>query len=136
MQVHEVMTASPTSIGTRATVGEAWDALQSLAVRHLPIVNHDRELVGIVSDRDFAAPPVPALMTKLLGQAPPPLDAPVTTIMTAEPLCVEQDDDVDEVIDLMVENKVGAIPVVTPEGQVIGIVSYLDLLRKLGGRLA
>lgn len=47
-------------------------------------------------------------MTSLLGQEGPPLDAPVTTIVTAEPLSVEQDDD----------------------------VSYLDLLRKLGSLLA
>ena len=129
-------TTSPVSIDTRTTVSEAWDALQALEVRHLPVINEDRELVGIVSDRDFGTAPSPRLMTELLGESEPSPRSPVTTIMTAEPLAVEQDAEVDEVIDLMLENKVGAIPVVTPENQVIGIVSYLDILRKLGAQLS
>lgn len=135
MQVHELMTTSPVSIDTRTTISEAWEALQALEVRHLPVINEDRELVGIVSDRDFGTAPSPRLMTELLGEREASPRSPVTAIMTAEPLAVEQDAEVDEVIDLMLENKVGAIPVVTPENQVIGIVSYLDILRKLGAQL-
>ena len=127
MQVHEIMTTGAVSVRVRTTVGEAWEALQSLDVRHLPVIDENRELVGIVSDRDFGAPPAPALMTKLVGSSGPSPDAPVTSIMTAAPLSVEQDAEVGEVIETMLENKIGAVPVVTPEGGVI--VSYLDVLR-------
>lgn len=136
MQVHEIMTTSPLSIGLRTSVGEAWETLRTLDVRHLPVINEERELVGIVSERDFAVAPVPPLMSELVGATALSLRAPVSTIMTGDPLCVEQDAEVGEVIDLMVDNKVGAIPVVTPEGKVIGIVSYLDVLRKLADTLS
>lgn len=132
MNVYELMTPTPVSVTTRTTIRQAWDALQSLDVRHLPVVNEDRELVGIVSDRDFGAPPAPPAMEQLLGSPRRSPDAPVATIMTGAPLSVEPDDDLAEVIDLMLENKVGAVPVVSPEGRVVGIVSYLDILRRVG----
>jgi CBS domain-containing protein len=134
MQVHEVMTSSPFSVTTRTTVRQAWEALQSQDVRHLPVINEERELVGMLSDRDFRAPP-PGATGELLGSSGPSPNAPVAAIMTGAPLAVGQDDDVEQVIGLMLENKIGAVPVTTPEGHVIGIVSYLDLLRKLGSQL-
>jgi acetoin utilization protein AcuB len=134
MQVHEVMTSSPLSVSIRTSIRQAWEALESQDVRHLPVINEDRELVGMLSDRDFRGRP-PGPLTDVLGPGQPSASAPVAAIMTAEPFAVEQDDSIQDVIELMVENKIGAVPVTTPEGHVIGIVSYLDLLRKLGPQL-
>jgi acetoin utilization protein AcuB len=136
MRIEEVMTASPVTVSESASIGQAWEALRSLDIRHLPVINADRELVGIVSDRDFATPPAPPLMAELLGTQTAALDAPVSTIMTGAPISIEPDADVQEAIDLMLEHKVGAIPVVDPEGEVVGIVSYLDVLRTLGTAVA
>jgi acetoin utilization protein AcuB len=130
--VSDIMTRAPLSITARTTVGQAWEVLQSLDVRHLPVINEDRELVGIVSDRDFGATPYPSLpMTEMLGPRDVPLDQPVTRIMSSDVISVDQDSDVEEVIDLMLEHKIGAVPVVTPEQHVVGIVSYLDVLRAM-----
>ena len=131
MQIDDIMTASPLTVRDDTTVGEAWETLKRLDVRHLPVVNADGELVGIVSDRDFGTPPTPPLMAELLGTHLTPLDASISTIMTGTPLSVEPGDDVEDAIDVMVENKVGAVPVVDHEGRVVGIVSYLDVLREL-----
>jgi CBS domain-containing protein len=107
MRIEEIMTASPVTVRETTTVGQAWDALRSLDIRHLPVVNADGELVGIVSDRDFTTPPGPPLMAELLGTGAGSLAAPV-----------------------------GAIPVVDAEGAVVGIVSYLDIIRAMRGRPA
>lgn len=131
MQIDEIMTASPVTVRESTTIGQAWEVLRTLDIRHLPVVNADGELVGIVSDRDFATPPAPPIMTELLGTPSGSLDAAVSTIMTGDPISVEPDDELAEAIELMVENKVGAIPVVDPEGAVVGIVSYLDVLRAM-----
>ena len=136
MRIEEIMTASPVTVRETTTVGQAWDVLRTLDIRHLPVVNADGELVGIVSDRDFATPPAPPLMAELLGTGAGSLEAPVGAIMTAAPILVEPDDEIDDAIDLMVENKVGAIPVVDPDGAVVGIVSYLDIIRAMRGRAA
>ncbi len=136
MQVNEIMTPRPRTVSTRATVGEAWEALRELHVRHLPVVNEDREIVGILSDRDFGHMPEPPLMNELLGEHMPRLEDRVTTTMTSSPLSVDRDTDVKEVVDLMIDNKIGAVPVVDPEGHVVGIVSYLDVLRALTSELS
>ena len=129
VSVGEIMTVRPVVVREDASVGEAWNLLRALDIRHLPVINADRELVGIVSDRDFTAPPMSAALAELVGNQAASLTAPVSSIMTGAPLSVEQDDDVREAMELMVENKVGALPVVGPEGHVVGIVSYLDVLR-------
>jgi len=131
MHIDEIMTGAPRVIRERASIREAWDVLRALEVRHLPVVNVEGELIGIVSDRDFAVPPSPPLMDELIGSRRIELDAPVSTIMTGAPVSLEPDDNLAEAIDMMIENRVGALPVVGPEGEVIGIVSYLDILRNL-----
>lgn len=131
MKVGEVMTVSPVTIREDTSIGDAWELLRTRDVRHLPVVNSDDELVGIVSDRDFATPPIPPLEAELLGAHSASLDAPVSTIMTGAPISADPEDDLEEAIAAMIENKVGAIPVVLPEGGVVGIISYLDVLRAL-----
>jgi len=127
------MTAPAVVVREDASIGEAWNLLRALDIRHLPVVNADRELVGIVSDRDFTAPPTSPALAELLGNQAASLRASVSSIMTGAPVSVEQDDEVREAMELMLENKVGALPVVSPDGNVVGIVSYLDLLRSALG---
>jgi acetoin utilization protein AcuB len=135
MIVQELMTTRPVSVSAETPISQAWEMLRDLDVRHLPVVNQDRELVGILSDRDLAVAPLPPLETELLGPDRLRLEQPVSTIMTADVLAVEAEDDVREAIEVMVENKVGAVPVVDPERHVVGIISYLDVLRSLGPSL-
>jgi CBS domain-containing protein len=47
---------------------------------------------------------------------------------------VEEDAPLEEVVDLMLDNRIGAVPVVDPEGALVGIVSYVDLLRRMRRR--
>lgn len=131
MIVRDVMTHNPFSISSRAPVSRAWSALRELDVRHLPVINEDRELVGILSDRDLAVAPRPSEVTEIIGPGRLQLDQPVATIMSTDVLSVGPDDDVDDAIDLMLEYKLGAVPVVTPEQRVIGMVSYIDVLRSI-----
>jgi acetoin utilization protein AcuB len=58
------------------------------------------------------------------------LVAPVVTVMRS--IFVEPDTDVKDVVELLIENKIGAVPVVRPDTrEVLGIVSYIDVLRAL-----
>jgi acetoin utilization protein AcuB len=51
--------------------------------------------------------------------------------MSADVLTVGLETDVDEVIDLLTENRVGAVPVVDSDGKLAGMVSYVDVLRQV-----
>src|SRR5262245_11172578 len=123
----DVMTRNPSTICERNTVRDAWKVLHDLDVRHLPVVNEDREPVGIVSDRDLRGAPG--------GEAGAGPDELIASIMTSDVMTVTTETSLKEIIGLMLDHKVGAIPVVNPEGALVGIVSYVDLLRGLEGEL-
>jgi acetoin utilization protein AcuB len=49
--------------------------------------------------------------------------------MSREPLCMEAEESVEALIGVMLEYKIGALPVVGRDGELIGIVSYIDVLQ-------
>jgi CBS domain-containing protein len=52
--------------------------------------------------------------------------------MSSDVIFVEIEDDLEDVIELMLEHKVGVIPVIHPDTrEVMGIVSYIDVLRRI-----
>ena len=58
------------------------------------------------------------------------LEMPVVKIMSSEVISIEPEASVSEVVELLVESRVGAIPVVRPgTREVVGIISYIDVLR-------
>jgi acetoin utilization protein AcuB len=130
MVAREIMTPKPITVRPRSTVREAVTLLRSLDVRHLPVVDEDRELVGMLSDRDLRGLPyLSEAVNELAGARTVRLSAPVSAIMSTDVMSVDPDDDILAVIDLLLEARVGAVPVVDPEGRLLGIVSYVDLLR-------
>jgi CBS domain-containing protein len=102
-------------------------------IRQLPVVQGKR-LVGIVTDRDIRS----FLSGSLLetpGARERALSSAVREIMTTEPITVSPDDDLQEAVEIMIEEKIGGIPVVDePEG-LVGIVTYVDILRCFLNRL-
>jgi CBS domain-containing protein len=129
MIARDVMTPNPVTVSPHARVAEAWDLMRELDIRHLPVV-HDGELVGMVSDRDVAYLDlarllVPAGADGLQRQ----LATPVVNVMSSDVVFVEPDTVLSDVIELMLERKIGAVPVVNPGSrEVVGIVSYIDVL--------
>ncbi|HEX9295509.1 MAG TPA: CBS domain-containing protein [Polyangiaceae bacterium] len=131
MKVQDVMTEGPASIRSTTPVREAIDVLQSLNARHLPIVDGHGELVGILSDRDLRMFWSPDIGSETRPDLMARLETPVCRVMCTVLFAVHPESDVRDVIDLMIDQKIGAVPVLDSEGGLIGIVSYVDLLREL-----
>ena len=97
-------------------------------VRHLPIVDADDRVVGIVSDRDVRTA-VGDPVTALERSDETERDRwPVDEIMTSNPICVPANASVDELARVLVDESIGAVPVIDDDGKLLGIVSYVDLL--------
>jgi acetoin utilization protein AcuB len=131
MLVREFMHAEPVTITPDTPLLEAEWRMQEGGFRHLPIVDDDDRLVGIVSDRDLreAAPSdATALsrqeLTYLLSrlEVRDVMKAPVITARPGEPA--------ETAAIRMRENKVGALPVVQ-DGRLVGIVTTDDMLGAL-----
>jgi acetoin utilization protein AcuB len=121
------MTSNPISVAPSAEVSEAFFTLRSEGIRHL-LVKEGEKLVGIVTDRDLRRPD--------LSNDPDGwndyyrLDAgyTVSDVMTPLPKTVRPGDQLDKALGLMVEEKIGALPVVDKNGAPIGILTTHDML--------
>jgi acetoin utilization protein AcuB len=112
-----------------ASLREASDIMHDRDVRHLPVIDAG-QVVGIVSDRDlrcylselFVSQPetVPTQARKTLT---------VRQIMQAKPVTVDPTSDIQDVIECMLDFKIGAVVVTDTEGHLRGIISYEDVLR-------
>jgi acetoin utilization protein AcuB len=130
MNVADVMTADPVTVGPTETVRDAMATLYELDIRHLPVVDGSR-LVGMLSDRDLRAQSLPAVTeSDLPGVARTIQAQPVSELMQSDIVTVGPEDDLADAVDLMIDHKVGAVPVVDAENdRLVGIVSYIDVLQ-------
>lgn len=127
MKVNEAMTENPLTVEPSDTIREAQEILDEKNIRQLPVVR-ESELVGIITDRDIRSFlggrtfETPEQKEKALG-------AKIASIMTTKPIVLAPDDDLREAIEVLIEEKVGSIPVVDEEEGLVGIVTYVDVLR-------
>lgn len=130
MRADEIMSEDPVWVDVLATTGEAMRKLVESRVHHLPVLRNG-VLVGMLSDRDLrsAGPMLLALLEDPRAAAAR-LDEPVSSVMTSDLVTAFPDTDLKDVTSAMIERHIGAVPVVDPEsGKLVGIVSYVDVLR-------
>ncbi len=136
MTASDLMTPNPVTVMSQASLAEAWDLMRELDVRHLPVVDGDA-LVGMLSDRDIGSLEVARLLTEEgAGALQRRLTQPVVQVMSTDVLAAEPDTELSDLIALLVEHRVGAIPVIRADTrQIVGIVSYIDVLRAFQAEL-
>jgi acetoin utilization protein AcuB len=137
MTAHELMTPNPVTVTPRASVAEVWDLMRELEIRHVPVVDNGA-LVGMVSDRDLAWFDIGRLLTVESAEAlRQELGTPAVKVMSSDVIAVSPETELDEIVELLVEHRIGAVPVVRSDTrEVVGIVSYIDVLRALQELLA
>jgi acetoin utilization protein AcuB len=133
MIVSDVMNPNPTTIRFDTSLSAAIETLRVLDVRQLPVVNDNKEVVGILSDRDLqyyyekAGEPQSAVSPRQYHH----LEAPVSYHMSTNEISIGGKASLRDLVDLMVEHSIETVPVVDDSGRLQGSVSYVDLLREL-----
>lgn len=124
--VSRYMTTTPITIAGTATLGEARRIMQEHQIRHLPVVDGEGRLAGIVSERDLHV--IETLGSVELG------GLRVEDAMAEEPFVVSGDTALDEVVEVMGERKYGCV-VVTDKRGIAGIFTAVDACIALAGLL-
>lgn len=130
MIVADIMTEGPTTVTETTSIGDAMGVMSDEGVRHLPVVRGS-DVVGMLSDRDVGKLGV-SLFSDVEGyeQMKAKIAQPVSIMMTGGVVTVDQDSDVSEAVDLMLDEKLGALCVVeSGTSSLVGIVSYVDVLK-------
>jgi acetoin utilization protein AcuB len=128
MNVSDIMTAKPTSIHQDGTLRQALELMERSHFRHLPVMNSDSQLVGIVSDRDCrTALNSPHILRERWQDEHLANTLRVRTLMTPAPIVIEPDAEADEAARLMLNNHISCLPVILGE-TLVGIVTTSDIL--------
>jgi acetoin utilization protein AcuB len=128
MFVEDVMTRSVVTLTPEETLRDAVSLLRTNRIRHLPVVDNSK-VVGIVTDRDIKR----ATPSVLSGVDRDQYDRVLATtkveqFMTREPRTVTPKTSLKAAVDIFLELKVGALPVVD-DGHLVGILTQIDILR-------
>jgi CBS domain-containing protein len=116
----EIMTANPVSCSADDSIVRVADTMRKEDIGSLPVVDtRERRLVGMVTDRD--------IVTKIVAAGGDIRSATVKDAMTANPVSVREDDDVNEAVQVMSQRQVRRLPVVDANGKLTGIVSQADI---------
>ena len=126
----DAMTEPAVAVAPTDSLVDAATLMVDHQVRHLPVVQ-DGEVIGMLSDRDIrtlAGDPVRFAQSRETGGA---RELNVRDAMSSTALTVHPNRPLSELAKELIDEKVGAVPVVDMDGRLMGIVSYVDALRAL-----
>ncbi|SEU07518.1 acetoin utilization protein AcuB [Salinibacillus kushneri] len=126
MLVEEVMKKEVITLPSHARIETALNLLNKYHIRHIPIVNDEKEILGIVSDRDVRDAS-PSIFDQNHSKQ---LKNEIQTIMSKPVITVHPLDFVEEVAGIFYENEIACVPV-TKNNKLIGIVTEKDVLYTL-----
>lgn len=106
------------------TVRDAVRVMREKKIRHLPIVNENNEVIGIVTEHDIKN----ALPSCLRDEPNSTIyESPIASIMVKNPIVGHPLDFVEEIALTFYEAKISCLPIVSG-GELVGIVTATDLL--------
>lgn len=133
VKVRDLMTTEVHTVGRNDPVLTADETMERHRVRHLPVLDDDDALAGIVSRRDIFRTALrrtlgygEAAQDRLLGMLL------VKEVMTNEVETTSPDAPLEEAARRMLEKKIGAL-VVVEGGRVIGMLTESDFVRRVAG---
>lgn len=129
MLVRERMTKHVLTVKPNAPVDETLRRMRTEKVRRFPVVDNEGKLVGIVSERDLLyAAPSPATSLSVYELHYLYSRIKVEQVMTRDVVTVNHDDPIEEAARLMVDHRIGGLPVMR-EGELVGIITETDIFK-------
>lgn len=131
--VADIMTREVTTVFEESNLQEVLSILGPYRFRHLPVVDGKR-VVGILSQRDLLQVTSQGLNKTLaakLRESRTLEETFVRDVMNSKVATIRPDASLAEAASSMLENRVGALPVVNEQDELLGMVSETDLLRYL-----
>lgn len=125
-----VMTRDVVSIDMDLTLGQAMELCSEKRIRHLLVVDEEKRLVGVVTDRDlryYISPRIGTLSENSADRST--LSRHIHQIMVRQVVSATGDIALSEAAQLMLTNGVGCLPVVDADRRVLGIITTVDFLR-------
>jgi CBS domain-containing protein len=126
----DAMTRSPVTTRASERLTDAAVLMATHGIRHLPVLDPEGNSIGVLSERDVrAAIGDPAQ----LAERGEELERfKVGDAMSQPPICVTEDEPISALANLLADSRLGAVLVVDRNDSLVGMISYVDVLRSLG----
>lgn len=131
MLVKDRMTHRPVTVTPDTPVSEALNIMRQHKVRRMPVLDRRERLVGIVAEKDllYASPsPATSLNVYEIGYLLSKLT--IKEIMTRDVVTITEEDPLEQAARVMVDNAVGALPVMRRD-ELVGIITETDIFKVL-----
>ena len=124
----DIMASPVVTLPLRASLTQAWELVKGLRFRHIPILSRNGELVGILSDRDLSRGTVESALVGIKGSAY--LGKVTIENYVSHPVLVANPEaTLPALARVLLEERIGAIPVVSQEKELLGLITRSDMLR-------
>lgn len=130
--INDCMTPYLITIGPYATLAEAYEIMQKNYIRHLPVVEKDK-LIGMLSLSDILdAKPSDIGHSQSKAELNKNLSSIyVDMAMNRNPVVIYQTDTLGHAAELMLDEKIGGLPVVDIDGNLVGLLTESDIYRTI-----
>ena len=125
--VRDYMTSDLMTLTQDDSITKALETFESKVFRHIPVIDKNKHLVGILSDRDVRSAMVALDFLREAFQQSSP-NIVIKDVMTLTPKTLASNDSLEKAAMLMINLTIGAVPVVD-EDDLKGIITYTDILR-------
>ena len=131
MLVEDRMTSDPVTITTNTSLKDALELVRSKSFRHLPVLDEDGGLVGIVTEKSLVyASPTPTTTLSVFEVDYILSRTSVGQVIQGSVITVGPDLPIEEAARVMIDHRIGCLPVVEDE-KLVGIISDTDIFRVL-----
>lgn len=131
--VSDFMTAPCIACSPYVSLAEAHELLKKNHIRRLPVVEQENRILGVITQHDvLSARPAEAAHARTPEDLVRVLSSiTVGVVMTKKPLCVYQTDTVGRAAEIMLDNKIGGLPVIDVNDMLVGVVTESDIFRAI-----
>jgi CBS domain-containing protein len=124
----DIMSAPVVTLPFNASLAQAWELVKDKRFRHIPIQSRNGALVGILSDRDLSRGTVESALVGIKGSAY--LGKVTIENYVSRPVLVANPEaTLPAIARVLLEERIGAIPVVSQEKELLGLITRSDMLR-------
>jgi CBS domain-containing protein len=127
IDVGKLMTVDPITLEADATIGDAATTMLEGGFRHLPVIDAEGTLVGMISERDLRT----HLGTDFIDWSnleQDRLEEPLSNLASPNPVIVRSSSRLSDVLDVFTDDRIGAVAVLDADDRLVGILSYVDIL--------
>lgn len=122
LRVAELMTSETTSMNADQTFGELVTMMANRSFHHVLVIDGDKNLCGIISDRD---------VLRVLARSPQWHSKQLSEIMRQDPVTTTPDMLISAAVRQMLDKRINCLPVIAADGTLCGILTSTDLLKAL-----